>query len=112
MSMTWRNCSGVSRVAGTAVPTAGVVDEDVDLAELLDGLVDDALAVLGNRDVGLHGDAAAAERLDALAGVLEAFDAARADRDVGAGLGQPLRERDAEPRRCAGHDRHLAVQPE
>jgi hypothetical protein len=34
MSMTERNSSGVSRVAATAVPTAGVVDQHVDMVEL------------------------------------------------------------------------------
>ena len=50
--------------------------------------------------------------LDELLGLLELLHAPRAERDVGARLGQRLRERHAEPRRGPGHDRHLAVQLE
>ena len=45
--MTWRNCSGVSRVAGVGGADAGVVDQDVDPAELRHRGVDERLAVLG-----------------------------------------------------------------
>ena len=57
--MTWRNCSSVSRVAGTAVADARVVDEDVDPAELAHRGVDERLAGGGVGHVGLHGERAA-----------------------------------------------------
>ena len=66
MSMTLRNSSGSSRVAGTAVPMPALLIEHVDLAELLDGLVHEPLAVLRLGHVGGHGDAAAAGGLDRL----------------------------------------------
>ena len=112
MSITLRNSSGVSRVAGTAVPIAGVVDQHVGRAELGDRPLDDALAVLGHGDVGLDRDAAAAVGLHALLGLLEAVGAAGADGDVGAGLGEAVGERDAEAGGGAGDDRHLVVEAE
>ncbi len=90
----------------------GVVDEHVDLAQRAHGLLDHARAVLGLGDVGGDGDAAAAERLDVALGLLEPLRAAGADRDVGAGLGEPGGERGAEPGRGAGDDGDLAVEAE
>ena len=89
---------------------AGVVDQHVDAAELAHGLLDHARAVLGLGDVGGDGDAAAAERLDALGGLLEPLGAAGADRDVGAGFGEAGGERGAEPGGGAGDDGDLAVE--
>ena len=45
-------------------------------------------------------------------GVAEPLDPTRAERDVGPGLGEPLREGDAEPRGGAGDDGDLAVEGE
>ena len=97
------------RVGG---PDAGVVDEDVDAPELLDGGVDERLAVLGLGDVGGDRDRPPARRLDELLGLLQLLDAPRAERDVGAGLSQRLGERHPEARRGSGDDRDLAVQLE
>ena len=94
--MTLRNSSGSSRVAGYGGPDAGVVDEDVDAAELLDGGVDERLAVLGLGDVGGDGDRPPARRLDELLRLLQLLHAPRAERDVGAGLRQCLGERHPE----------------
>ena len=46
--------------SSSAVHDAGVVEQDVQRAELALGRGDHALAVLRTRDVGLHGDRAAA----------------------------------------------------
>ena len=108
--MTCRNCSGVSRVAGTAVPMPGVVDEYVDPAELVHRRVDQRLARLGGGDIGLHGDGAAAGALHERGGVREPVDTPGAEDDVGAGLGERLGEGDAESGGGAGDDRHLAVE--
>ena len=109
-SITRRNSSGVSRVAGTAVAIPALLIRTSTPPSCSTRLGDDALAVLGIDDVGLHGDAAPPERLDLRLGLLEPLDPPRADRDVGARLGEPRRERDAEPRRRAGDDGHLAVE--
>ncbi len=45
-------------------------------------------------------------------GLLQAVGAAGGHGHVGAGLGQGLREGHTQSRRGAGHQRHLAVQPE
>ena len=110
--MTLRNSSGVLARRRVGGADAGVVDEDVDAPELLDGGVDERLAVLGLGDVGGDRDRAAARRLDELLGLLELLDAPRAERDVGAGLSQRLGERHPEAGRGAGDDRDLVVQPE
>ena len=68
MSITDRNCSGVSRVAGTAVPTPAFVDEDVDSAERLHGGVDLGAAVLWTGHVGAYGDGPTTGVFDQLAG--------------------------------------------
>ena len=49
---------------------------------------------------------------DQLRGVLEALGAAGAERHVGAGLGEALRERHAQPAGGAGDDGDLAVESE
>ena len=67
-------------------------------------------AVLGLRDVGGDRDAAAAERLDLVRGLLQPVGAAGADGDVGAGLGQPDGERGPEAGGGAGDDGDLAVE--
>ena len=61
----------------------------------------------------MHGDAAAAERLDLRPAVsFEPVGAAGADDDVGAGLGQAGGERGPEAGGGAGDDGDLAVEPE
>ena len=110
--MTWRNCSGVSRVAGYGGADAGVVDQDVDPPELRHRGVDEGLAVLRLRDVGGDGDRPPAGRLHRLLGVGQPVDPPRAQRDVGAGLGQRPGEDRAEPRGRPGHDRDPPVEAE
>ena len=112
MSITRRNSSGVSRVAGTAVPTPALLTSTSTRPSSRHGLLDHARAVLGQRDVGGDGQAAAAERLDALGGLLQAVGAAGADGDVGARLGEADGERGAEAGGGAGDDGDLAVEPE
>ncbi len=72
----------------------------------------DARAVLGQRDVGGDGQAAAAELAHPLGGGLQAVGATGADGDVGARLGEPDGERGAEAGGGAGDDGDLAVEPE
>ena len=110
--MTRRNSSGASRVRGHGGADAGVVDQHVDPAELVDRLCDDAVAVVGVGDVGLDRDAAPAERLHLRPRLFELLDPARADRDVRTRLGQAGGERDAQARRSAGDDRDLSGERE
>ena len=75
---------------GDGRPDARVVDQHVDAPEVLHRLVDERLAAVGIGDVGAHDDGALAGRLDELARVLELLDAAGAEGDVSAGLGEGL----------------------
>ncbi len=90
---------------------AGVVDQDVDPAELLDGGVDEVLAGGGIGDVGAHRDGLATGAFHQRLRLGQPVDPAGAERHVRAGLGERLREGDTESGRRAGHDRHLAVEP-
>ena len=110
--MTWRNCSGVSRVAGTAVPMPALLTSTSTRPSSCIAASTSALARLGVGDVGLHGERPAAGGLDERRGLLEPVDPAGAEHHVGAGLGEGLGERDAEPGGGAGDDRHLAVETE
>ena len=110
--MTERNCSGVSRVAGHGRADAGVVDEHVDPAELRHRLVDQALALLGVGHVGRDRVHAAAGRAHRVGDALELLDPAGAEHDVGAGLGEAVGERDAQPARGTGDDDDLVVEAE
>ena len=58
------------------------------------------------------GQRPAAGALDQRGGVRQPVHAAGAERDVGARLGEGLRERDAQPAGRAGDDGDLAVEPE
>ena len=80
---------------------AGVVDEDVEAAETLDRLRDEALAARGVGDVELERDLG-----------LEPLDPPRAARDAHAGGCERGRRRPADAGRGAGHDRPLAAQVE
>jgi hypothetical protein len=103
---------GVLARGGVRRAQAGVVDQDVDPAELVHAGLHDLGAVLDRRHVGGHRDAAAPQPLDGGAGLLQALDAAGGDDDVGAGLGQAAGEVDAEPGRGAGDHGDLAVEAE
>ena len=95
--MTSRNCSGVSFVAGYAVPMPALLTRMSTRPNSLIAGVDQRAAVLGLGDVRAHGDHAATERLDGLARVLQLLGAPGAEHDVGARLG----ERGGEGRRPA-----------
>ena len=110
--MTSRNCSGVSRVAGTAVPTPALLTRMSTRPNCSIAASTSAVARLRVGDVGGDGDRAPAGALRPALRLLEPVGAAGAEHDVGAGLGQRLRERHAEARRGAGHDRDSTVEPE
>ena len=97
---------------------AGVVDDDVDRAERVDGGLDDGLAALGGGDAVGVGDGFAAEVVDlvdhvlgrALVAALARHRAAEVvDHDAGAAPGQLERVLAAEAAARAGDDRDLAV---
>ena len=100
---------------------AGVVDDDVDLAEGVDGRLHDRRAALGRGDAVVVGDGLAAGRLDLvddlLGGRLGAAGAVGGaaevvDDDERAPLGEVEGVRPAEAAAGARDDRHLAVEPE
>ena len=101
---------------------AGVVDDDVDLAERVDGGLDDGLAALGRGDGVVVGHGLAAGRLDLVddlsarprrrtAGAVDRA-AEVVDDDQRAALGEQERVGAAEAAAGAGDDRDLAVEPE
>ena len=110
--MTCRNWSGVSRVAGTAVPMPALLTRTSTRPSSSIAALDQVGARVGVGDVGLDRQRAATGLLDQPRGVGEPVDPAGAERHVGAGLGQTLRERDTEAARGAGDDRDLAVEAE
>src|ERR1700756_4028631 len=91
---------------------AGVVDEDIDLAEARDGLCDESLAVGNITDVRLKGRGAALCRrcysLHYFIRPLLVF--AIADRDTRAFAGQTLRDRASDPLIAAGYGSYFALQ--
>ncbi len=103
---------------GLVTQDAGIVDEDIGAAEMLDGVVEHRLPALKRRDVGAVGDRAAAVGLDrvhhllrhrgvgagAIARTAEIVDhdgGALAREQLGVGLPQAAAR--------AGDQRHLAV---
>ena len=86
---------------GPAHGETGVVDEDVEAADALDGLCDEAFAAHGVGDVQRERDLG-----------LQPIDAARAAGHVHARSRERSRSRAADARRRAGHDRPLAGQVE
>ena len=87
------------RVASEA--EAGVVDEDVEAAELGHGTLDEALGARAVGDVQLESDQPSAIQL---------LDPARPNGDLRAGVGEHARGRRPDPARGARDDRRLAVQ--
>ena len=104
---------------GLVEQDAGIVDQNVGAAEILDGVVEHRLAAGHGRDVGAVGDRAAAFRLDRIdhllrhrvvaagavtraAEVVDHHRRALAREQFGIGL--------AEPAARAGDQRHLAVE--
>ena len=95
--MTCRNCSGVSRVAGHGGADAGVVDEDVDPAELGHRRVDQGwCSPRGRRRRSPRVSARRPAPRTSAGGLLEPVDPPGAERHVGARLGERLGERHAE----------------
>ena len=109
-SITDRNCSGVSRVAGTAVPTPALLINTSTRPKVCIAASTSAWPWLGHADVGRDGQRLAATGLDERRGVGQSLDAARPQHDVGAGLGEGLGKRHTEPGRGAGHDHHFVVE--
>ena len=112
MSITLRNCSGVSRVAGTAVPTPALLTSTSALPSSAT-----VSRTTRSQSSGSETSASIARQRRPCAStrslvVCEAVGAAGADRDVGAGLGEAVGERDAEAGGGAGDDGHLAVEAE
>ena len=90
---------------GEGLRLAGVVHQDVDLADRLHHLRVGALQVGGRGDVAGHGaDLARADRIDLRAGLFERTRAPREDRDVGAGLRIGKRGGQPKPLAAAGDD--------
>ena len=86
----------------------GVVDEDVELAEFLDGLLDRVLAEFGVGDIAGEENAAAAFLLDSLLGLLGVLVLVEiGERDVGALAREEHRDRAADAGIAAGDQRHL-----
>ena len=83
--------------------TPGVVDRNIDAAELLDGVGNDAIDVMEVPDIGLHRDAAALEGADGGGGVLGGFSVNIDRNDMRSGLGQRDGAGAADAAAGAGH---------
>ena len=110
--MTWRNCSGVSRVAGTAVPMPALLTRMSTRPNSAIAASTSAVQDVGVGDVGGHRQRPAPGRPHQRGGLLEPVGAPGAEGDVGAGLGEALGEGHAEAAGRAGDHRDLAVEPE
>ncbi len=89
---------------GGALPDAGVVDEDVQAAEAVDGLVDHHLGLFLDGDVRCEGERFPTGLLDALCDELGRRPLeAVVDGDPGPGAGQQLAAGAADAARAAGH---------
>ena len=89
---------------------AGVVDDDVEPAQLVDRAVDggDRLLLLG--DVGLDRERGVPRSADLGRQALEPLEPAGGDRDLGAEGGELPRGRLADPAAGAGDQRHGSIQ--
>src|SRR4051794_26172499 len=91
---------------------AGVVDQDVETAEPVDGLLDRALAKLLVADVAGYRDRAAAFAFDDLLGLRGIVMLAQIeDRDVSAFASVERRDSSADAAVGAGDQRDLALEP-
>ena len=105
--MTCRNCSGVSRVAGTAVPMPALLTRTSTRPNSL--IAASTSAVHESGSATSVATARARRRRPRRGGrVREPVRTPGAEHDVGAGLGERLGERDAEP---GGGPRHDATLP-
>ena len=104
-----RNALGHDRRFGR---DAGVVDQDVDAAEMLPTGSDHRRDVIRVADVALQGECLVAGRSQPVGYRLHLVERARREHEVGARARQGFRKRDTEPVRRAGHQRCLALQRE
>ena len=86
---------------------AGVVDQDVDLAPLVDDLLDELVADAGRRQVAAEHQRVAGDLRGRLLGDVRVEVV---DEHLGALLGEQLRRRAADAAGRSGDDRHLAVE--
>ena len=93
-------------------PTARVVDEHVDAAELFDRTGHECLELRGNRDVGRHGERAPSELAHVGRDLLDVGFGARRAHDIGTGFGQCPRAARADALARAGDDRDATVEAE
>ena len=105
-SIAW-NCSSRHLVGGAVPGVAGVVDEDVDLAEGVDRLLDDLVAGARLGQVAGHGDRLA---LDLAGGLLGDVAVDVVDRHLRALGREQLGGRAPDAPRGAGDDRGLAIE--
>ena len=82
----------------------GVVDHDVDAAELVDGALDQGAEVVDVAEVRRHADGLAAEAAQVLGGLLAGVGLAAGDHDAGAGKNETLRKSEADTSGAARHD--------
>ena len=99
-------------LAERAVAAAGVVDEDVDFAELLERRLGERVDLRRDGDVGRHDQAFAAGLFDGVGGFVELRLGARGGDDVGARHCELHRHRAAEAAAGAGDDCDFAVELE
>ena len=85
-----------------------VVDQDVYLAEGLNGAFDEVVNLVGPGYVGLDYQAPRPEAPHLATGLFELLEAAGTDDDVGAGLGEGFGEGHPQARGCSGHDGYAA----
>ena len=83
--------------------SAGVVDEDVDAAEVLERLADHRCDLVVVADVDGKGERAGADRFDLCGGFFQWLGTASGDDDVGAGAGEIERGGAADAGAAAGH---------
>ena len=110
--MTRRNCSGVSRVAGTAVPTPALLTSTSTRPSSVIAASTSAWQSSGEATSVSATTHPASGCAHQVGGLLEPVDPAGAEHHVGAGLGERLREGHPEAARGAGHDRHPVVETE
>ena len=102
----------VQRLAHILGVAAGVVDQDIDPAQLPQRRLRHRIDLIGAGDVGLRDHALAAGGADLGGGLLQLGKGARGHYDVGSGLGEPNRHRPAQAAPRAGYYRDFALKLE
>ena len=110
--MTERNCSGVSRVAGTAVPMPALLTRTSTRPNVSIASSTSRWHCVGVGHVGGHRVHAPAGGAYGLGHRLELVDPPRAEDHVGPRLGERVGERDAQAAGGAGDDDDLVVETE